>query len=59
MSVLAPKSTRLICQGFTGSKGTLRSAQAIAYGTVMVGGVTPGKGGEVHLNLPASKGLTE
>ncbi len=52
MSVLVNKNTRLICQGFTGSQGTFHSEQAIAYGTKMVGGVTTGKGGEVHLNLP-------
>jgi succinyl-CoA synthetase alpha subunit len=52
MSVLVNKSTRVICQGFTGSQGTFHSEQAIAYGTQMVGGVTPGKGGTLHLNLP-------
>ncbi|MEI6096768.1 MAG: succinate--CoA ligase subunit alpha [Alphaproteobacteria bacterium] len=52
MSVLVNKSTRVICQGFTGSQGTFHSEQAIAYGTQMVGGVTPGKGGTRHLNLP-------
>jgi succinyl-CoA synthetase alpha subunit len=52
MSVLVNKSTRVICQGFTGSQGTFHSEQAIAYGTQMVGGVTPGKGGSQHLNLP-------
>lgn len=52
MSVLVNKSTRVICQGFTGSQGTFHSEQAIAYGTQMVGGVTPGKGGTGHLNLP-------
>jgi succinyl-CoA synthetase alpha subunit len=52
MSVLVNKATRVICQGFTGSQGTFHSEQAIAYGTQMVGGVTPGKGGTDHLGLP-------
>jgi succinyl-CoA synthetase alpha subunit len=52
VSILVNKNTRLICQGFTGSQGTYHSEQAIAYGTNLVGGVTPGKGGQTHLNLP-------
>jgi succinyl-CoA synthetase alpha subunit len=52
MSILLNKNTRVICQGFTGAQGTFHSEQAIAYGTKMVGGVTPGKGGQKHLGLP-------
>lgn len=52
MSILIGKDTKVICQGFTGSQGTFHSEQAMAYGTKMVGGVTPGKGGQEHLGLP-------
>jgi succinyl-CoA synthetase alpha subunit len=52
MSVLVDRNTRVICQGFTGAQGTFHSEQAIAYGTRMVGGVTPGKGGTMHIGLP-------
>jgi len=52
MAVLIDQQTRVICQGFTGAQGTFHSEQALAYGTRMVGGVTPGKGGETHLRLP-------
>src|SRR5215475_3514241 len=52
MSILVNKNTRVICQGFTGKQGTFHSEQCIAYGTEVVGGVTPGRGGEKHLNLP-------
>jgi len=52
MSILVNKNTQVICQGFTGKQGTFHSEQALAYGTKMVGGVTPGKGGQRHLDLP-------
>ena len=59
MSVLVDKNTRVICQGFTGAQGTFHSEQAIAYGTRMVGGVTPGKGGTKHLDLPVFDTVAE
>ena len=59
MSILVNKNTRLICQGFTGSQGTYHSEQAIAYGTNLVGGVTPGKGGLTHLNLPVFNSVAD
>ena len=52
MSILVNKNTRVICQGFTGKQGTFHSEQALAYGTKLVGGVTPGRGGQTHLGLP-------
>ena len=52
MSILVDKNTKLICQGFTGSHGTFHSEQALKYGTNLVGGVTPRKGGQIHLGKP-------
>ena len=59
MSILVNENTKVICQGFTGSQGTFHSEQAIAYGTKMVGGVTPGKGGSTHLDLPVYNSVHE
>src|SRR6201993_2722148 len=59
MSILVNKNTRVITQGFTGAQGTFHSEQALAYGTRMVGGVTPGKGGTQHLNLPVFDTVAE
>jgi len=59
MAVLVDKNTKLICQGFTGSQGTFHCKQALAYGTQLVGGVTPGRGGETHLGLPVFDTMRE
>ena len=59
MSILVNKNTKVLCQGFTGKQGTFHSEQALAYGTKMVGGVTPGKGGQIHLGLPVFNTMRE
>lgn len=59
MSILVDKNTKVLCQGFTGKQGTFHSEQALAYGTKMVGGVTPGKGGQTHLGLPVFNTMRE
>ena len=59
MSILVNKETKVICQGFTGTHGSFHSEQALKYGTQLVGGVTPNKGGQTHLNLPVFNTVQE
>ena len=59
MSILVDQNTKVICQGFTGTHGTFHSEQALKYGTKLVGGVTPNKGGQIHLDLPVFNTVKE